>query len=173
MLPRIISTGVRLWLHEYGVRVNWKVETVQGLILALALILPVFQTAPQLPALNMIHVDVSGLRTNNGQVMCSLYASGESFPKNDNKAMAHAKSAISNGEGVCEFIGIGPGRYAIAVFHDENSNGKLDANFLGIPREGVGASNNAKGHFGPPKYEDAAFQCTGGRIDMKIAVAYL
>jgi len=41
------------------------------------------------------------------------------------------------------------GKYAVSVFHDENSNGKLDTNFLGIPREGVGASNNAKGHFGP------------------------
>jgi len=47
------------------------------------------------------------------------------------------------------FPGVAPGRYAVSVFHDENSNGKMDTNFIGIPREGVGASNNAKGHLGP------------------------
>jgi uncharacterized protein (DUF2141 family) len=59
------------------------------------------------------------------------------------------------------------------VFHDENSNGKLDTNFMGIPREGVGASNNAKGHLGPLKINDAAFQLSGGRVDLKIKINYL
>jgi len=48
----------------------------------------------------------------------------------------------------CEFPGVAAGTYAVSAFHDENSNGKLDRNFMGIPREGVGASNNAKGHLG-------------------------
>jgi len=39
--------------------------------------------------------------------------------------------------------------------HDENSNGKMDTNFIGMPREGVGASNNAKGHMGPLKFRAA------------------
>jgi len=44
---------------------------------------------------------------------------------------------------------------------------------MGIPREGVGASNNAKGHFGPPKFSSAAFQYSVGRIDLKITINYL
>jgi uncharacterized protein (DUF2141 family) len=59
------------------------------------------------------------------------------------------------------------------VFHDENSNGKLDTNLLGIPREGVSASNNAKGHFGPPKFDAAAFNFGGGRLDLRITITYL
>ena len=55
---------------------------------------------------------------------------------------------------------------------DENSNGKMDTNSMGIPREGVGASNNAKGNFGPPKFDAAAFQYSAGRIDLKITVNY-
>ena len=52
------------------------------------------------------------------------------------------------------------GEYAIAVFHDENTNGKLDTNFLGIPKEQYGFSNHAKGQMKPPKFEDAKFKLT-------------
>jgi uncharacterized protein (DUF2141 family) len=73
----------------------------------------------------------------------------------------------------CQFSGIAPGTYAVSVFHDENSNGKLDINFIGIPREGVGASNNARGHFEPPGFDPAAFQFPRGRVDLKITFTYL
>ena len=59
------------------------------------------------------------------------------------------------------------------LFSIENSNGKLDTSFMGIPHEGVGASNNAKGHFGPPKFDAAAFHFSGGRLHLKIAINYL
>jgi uncharacterized protein (DUF2141 family) len=49
------------------------------------------------------------------------------------------------------------GEYAVKVFHDENTNGKLDTNFLGIPTEDYGFSNNASGWFGPPSWEKAKF----------------
>ena len=87
------------------------------------------------PPKNLIHVEISNLRNDKGQVK--------------------------------------PGTYAVSTFHDENSNGKLDTNLLGIPTEGVGASNNAKGHFGPPKFDDAKFRFEGGRLDLKIAIDYL
>jgi uncharacterized protein (DUF2141 family) len=44
---------------------------------------------------------------------------------------------------------------------------------MGIPREGVGASNDAKGHLGPPKFNAAAFRFAGGRLDLKITINYL
>jgi uncharacterized protein (DUF2141 family) len=122
---------------------------------------------------NGIYVAVDGLRTDKGQVICSLYASAEGFPKNDKRAIAHSKSVIVNRHGDCTFSGIQPGTYAIAVFHDEDSNGRLDTNFLGIPCEGVGASNNAKGHFGPPVFLDASFAYSGGHIDLRVMITYL
>jgi uncharacterized protein (DUF2141 family) len=81
---------------------------------------------------DVIHVDVTGLRNEKGKVMCAPYSSAEGFPKDAQKAIAHAASAISEGKAHCEFSGIEPGTYAVFVFHDENSNGKLDTNFMGI-----------------------------------------
>jgi uncharacterized protein (DUF2141 family) len=122
---------------------------------------------------NLIHIEISGLRNDKGQVECALYSSADGFPKNGDKALAHAKSPISNGHAVCDFPDVKSGTYAVSAFHDENSNGKLDTNFMGIPREGVGASNNAKGHFGPPKFDAAAFRFSGGRLELKITITYL
>lgn len=122
---------------------------------------------------NLIHVEIDGLRNDEGQVLCALFSSPGGFPKNSAEATAHARSGISHGHASCDFSGIAPGTYAASVFHDENSNGKLDTNFLGVPREGVGASNNARGHFGPPKFEAASFPCSGGRVDLKITINYL
>ncbi|HKR26614.1 MAG TPA: DUF2141 domain-containing protein [Terriglobales bacterium] len=122
---------------------------------------------------NVIHVGIDGFRTDKGQVICSLYSSAEGFPKNAGEAIAHSKSPIANRHADCEFSGIQPGTYAISVFHDENSNGRLDTNFLGIPREGVGASNNARGHFGPPKFHDAAVAYSGGEMHLRIVITYL
>jgi uncharacterized protein (DUF2141 family) len=122
---------------------------------------------------NLIHVEISGLRSDKGQVLCALYSSADGFPKKGDKAAAHARSPISNGHAVCEFPSVTVGTYAVSAFHDENSNGKLDTNFVGIPRDGVGASNNAKGHFGPPKFDAAAFRFSGSRLELKITINYL
>jgi len=122
---------------------------------------------------NVIHVDINGLRSDRGQVLCALFSSAADFPKKADKALAHAKSTILDGHATCEFNNIPSGTYAVSVFHDENSNGKLDTNFLGIPREGVGASNNAKGHFGPPKFGAAAFRHSGKSTALEISINYL
>jgi uncharacterized protein (DUF2141 family) len=54
------------------------------------------------------------------------------------------------------FGNLEPGRYAAIAFHDENRNGKLDKNFLGVPAEPYGFSNSARGFLGPPTFRDAA-----------------
>ncbi len=105
--------------------------------------------------------------------MCALFSPGNGFPSKAESAVAHTHAAVTNGHSVCEFQGIAPGRYAVSVFHDENSNGKMDANFIGIPKEGVGASNDAKGRLGPPKFDAAAFQYSGGTLELKIKLFYI
>jgi len=62
------------------------------------------------------------------------------------------------------------GEYAVAVFQDENRDGKLNRNFLGIPREPYGFSNNARGSFGPAKWEDAKFVVTAATTELEIKV---
>ena len=143
------------------------------LVLAGVLLLISSATLAEAPQENQIHVEVAGLRNDKGHAVCSLFSSAGDFPKKIEKAVAHSTAVISSGHAVCEFSGIAPNTYAISVFHDENSNGKLDTNFMGIPREGVGASNDARGHFGPPKFDAAAFRFAGGRLEMRITINYL
>jgi uncharacterized protein (DUF2141 family) len=152
-----------------------KVKRVNRRVFALAIALSALsRTLAQVPTSgeDRIQIEIAGLRSSKGQVRCSLFSSAEDFPKRPDKAVALAKGEISNEHAVCEFKGIAPGMYAVSVFHDENSNGKLDTNFMGIPREGVGASNDARGHFGPPKFEAAAFHFSGGRLDLTIKINY-
>jgi uncharacterized protein (DUF2141 family) len=73
---------------------------------------------------------------------------------------------------VCNFDSPAPGTYAVAAFHDENGNGKLDRGMFGIPKEGVAASNDARGHMGPPKWDDAKFVYKGELLQLRIRIAY-
>jgi uncharacterized protein (DUF2141 family) len=134
---------------------------------------PLRARAEDASAANSIKVVVVGLHSNDGEVDCALFGSADGFPGESAKARKTAKSKIENGQAVCIFGGVAPGDYAVSVFHDENGNGKLDRNFMGMPKEGVGASNDAAGHFGPPKFDDARFSYLGGRSVLAIHVRYL
>jgi uncharacterized protein (DUF2141 family) len=122
---------------------------------------------------NTIRVDVVGLHSNDGEVHCALYSSADGFPDGFAKAAKTTIAKITNEQALCEFPAVTPGDYAISVFQDENSNGKLDRNFMGMPKEGVGASNDAKGSFGPPKFVDARFSYKGGSQELTIHLQYL
>lgn len=56
------------------------------------------------------------------------------------------------------------GEYALSIYQDENSNGKLESNFIGLPKEPAGLSNNLRPKFGPPKFRNAAFTVTVGTV---------
>ena len=59
---------------------------------------------------------------------------------------------------------LAPGKYAISIIHDENNNDKLDTNFIGIPKEGFGFSNNPRIMFGPPSFEKASFEINQAHV---------
>lgn len=107
-----------------------------------------------------IQVSIKQFKSDNGQVMARLFNRADAFPTKAEKALAARKAQISNRQAELSFDGLPPGEYAIAVYHDENGNNELDTNWIGIPAEGLGASNNAKGSFGPPKFTDAKIQLT-------------
>lgn len=71
---------------------------------------------------------------------------------------------------VIKTITLPHGEYAIKVFHDENTNNELDTRMFGIPVERYGFSNNARGAFGPPKYEDAVFNLDSPKKEITIAI---
>lgn len=101
-----------------------------------------------------ITVQINNLDNNDGKVFVGIYNSQVSFL---DKAFKGTSVKIVDNSCEVTFENIEEGVYAISIFHDVNDNGKLDTNFLGIPKEDYGCSNNATGFMGPPKWEDAKF----------------
>lgn len=119
-----------------------------------------FSNAQQI-ATNEITVIVTNLNNNKGKVFVALYNSESNFLKKQIKGNI---SDIENNSCTVIFKDIPDGIYAISLFHDVNNNNKMDTNFLGIPKEDYGCSNNAKGFMGPPKWEDAKFHINNKSI---------
>jgi uncharacterized protein (DUF2141 family) len=103
-----------------------------------------------------IKVDVDTNATR-GQLILSL-CTEETFLQ-DTCTLARTIVSISDQATTITLIPPRPGRYAVLVVYDKNSNGKMDKNFLGVPKEPVGLSRNPTApKFGPPKFSDAAFE---------------
>jgi len=99
-------------------------------------------------------VKIIGLESNTGQIICNLHNDNSTFPK---EHLYRKLVKTQSGNTKIVFTGLEKGEYAVTVIYDKNSNNKMDFNFLHIPTEITGASNNAKGFFGPPKFSDAKF----------------
>ncbi|MEH6609562.1 MAG: DUF2141 domain-containing protein [Halioglobus sp.] len=106
----------------------------------------------------ILRVEVTGLEDAEGSIFISAYDSGDTWLGKDTVLTREVVIAEALEEGVvCIELSLPPGEYALSIFYDKNDNGKLDTNFIGIPKEPVALSNNARPKFGPPKYKDAVF----------------
>jgi len=99
-------------------------------------------------------VEVKNIKAIKGSLRYAIYTEDESFLK---EAFTFGGTEILDSTVEFKVSGLEEGTYAVSVFHDENNNGELDANFIGIPTEPYAFSNNAKGRFGPPSFEDCQF----------------
>lgn len=102
-------------------------------------------------------VNITGINEIEGIVYVNIYNSKDGFPTEPEKAMIIKQDTVTSKSITVRFENIEDGYYAVSVYHDENSNKELDTNFLGIPNEPIGVSNNAHGTMGPPSFEDAMF----------------
>jgi len=101
-------------------------------------------------------IEISGIKNNTGKIMLQLFDENEKVIKQDAGEIKEKASLFS--------IQIPkPGKYAVRYFHDENLNGEMDTNLIGIPKEGYGFSNNASGKFGPPPFKEWLFEITGDK----------
>jgi uncharacterized protein (DUF2141 family) len=121
---------------------------------------------------SLIHVDITGLRNNRGQVYCQLFESAQDFPSNTDGNAASTASTITNRRASCDFENQESGSFAILVFHDEDSSHVLELNPNGSPREGVGLSNNPKAGSALPGYDAAKFDYRTGQLNLTINVNY-
>ncbi len=138
----------------------------------MALILSVLAGASFTAPTGTVTVEVTNLRSNKGYVLVSLYDTPDAFPKNGEKAVGKGKVTITGGKATISFKNMPQGKYAAAILHDENDNLKMDLNSVGLPQEGYGFSNNAKGLFGPPSFSKAAFTLNGPVKNISIKASY-
>lgn len=118
-----------------------------------------------------IVVKVVGVADTRGRVGCALYRGADGFPMDNTRATQVWVAADPKGT-TCRFADVADGRYAVSVAHDFNGNGKVDTNFVGIPTEPWGVSNNARPTLRAPKFEEGAFTVAGNQdatLEVRVA----
>ena len=119
-----------------------------------------------------ITVNITDINKLDGMLGVSLYNAKQGFPGKHELAFANELKKITSTQDKVVFNNIPYGTYAVSIIHDANSNGKLDTNFFGIPKEGVGVSNNPKIGMGGPKYKDSEFTLDKKQLDLTIPMRY-
>jgi uncharacterized protein (DUF2141 family) len=116
---------------------------------------------------NRIIVEVDHIKSTIGTVNVAVFNSEKDFLETPYLSMK--KDADTTGL-VFEFTGIPNGEYTVSLYHDENQNGKLDRNFMGIPDEPYGVSKEGRRMFGPPSYAGAAFKLEDYNVRLTISL---
>ena len=118
-----------------------------------------------------INFTVTDLRSTKGEVHACLAPGRDSFP--DCSAGKGRTLTLPATEHMrFSFPDVPSGRYAIALLHDENGNGKIDKALM-IPREGFGFSRDAPLRMGPPSFKDAAFDVDAKGVNQSIRMRYI
>lgn len=112
-----------------------------------------------------IHVD--DVKPAGGSIKVAIYSSADTFLKTP---ASFGGAAAAGGTVTVVLKDLPAGEYAFAVFHDANSNDKLDRNPLGIPIEDYAFSNNALGKLGPPSFEQARFTLTADSATVRVSL---
>lgn len=113
-----------------------------------------------------LSVEVQGVKSSIGNINIAIYNRSQGFLKFEEVFKVDriaAKEATTN----FKIMDLPNGEYAVAIFHDENGNDKLDTNWLGIPKESVAFSNAKIKTFGPPSYKECAFNLNRD-LDLKM-----
>ncbi len=120
-----------------------------------------------------VDVTVTGLRSARGQMLACLTARPQTFPDCNKDPQAFRRTVPVGAATVRFDFGLVPeGRFAIALVHDENGNGRMDKRLM-LPSEGFGFSRDAPLRFGPPSFGSAAFQVDPATEHQAIRMRYM
>ena len=114
-------------------------------------------------------INITGFENGDGDCWFALDNSEEVYERDDTVFVGKILPIVNN-KVIVEIDSLEYGSYAVKVFHDENSNGELDTDFLGIPTEDYGYSNNASSWFGPPSWEKAKFLFNKKEMTIQISI---
>ena len=122
-----------------------------------------------------LEVKFNGINSSKGEVCLNLFNGQVGFPDGGKgSALKVAKcTPIVKGAAKFTFTNLPYGNYAISAIHDTNGDTKLNSNFLGIPTEGVGFSNNVTVKTSAPSFNDAQFFLSAPKTDLVIKMQYL
>ena len=124
--------------------------------LTLAVALPALLGAAEPGSLT---ITVNGIRNTNGNLIACVFRDSNGFPTCQKARTAINQSTRVNGSTMTiRFNNLPPGSYVASVQHDEDGNGKLKTNFIGMPKEGIGLSNNSGGF---PRWARSVFRFDG------------
>lgn len=113
-----------------------------------------------------ITAEITDIKSTQGPIIVMLFNSEEGFPREPQKAFKRGKITAYGKTAKYTFTNVPFGKYAIAVFQDKDGDGEIDTNFMGMPRESVGASNLMK--MGRPVYEKCTFPLAADHITIKL-----
>ena len=120
-----------------------------------------------------VAITITNLRSDKGVVRACMTTNPDIFPRCRKDPASH-RTVVPAGKTVhLVFSDVKPGRYAVALLHDENDNGKADRALGMMPKEGFGFSRDAKVRMGPPRFGDAAFDYAGDAKVLTIKMRYM
>ena len=142
-------------------------------IVAILLWVPLLSTA-QTKDTGTLTIRVTGARNTKGKIGVTLFQDGQGFPEDASKAIRQQSVEIDPDTLSAQVIfrDLPQGTFAVSVLHDENGNGKMDKNFVGIPKEGYGASNNPKKKRRAPTFDEAKFSLKSTDQTIEIRLIY-
>ena len=120
-----------------------------------------------------LSITMRNVKNNKGVCTVALYNNASDFPGDYKNAVRSAVVPASKGVLTVQFDHLPPGVYAVAVIHDENNDGRLNTNFLGVPAEGYGASNNHLPSMSAPKFSESCFIMPATNKELSIDLRYI
>lgn len=127
--------------------------------------------ADSAPKAARLTITVENLRNHKGQLIFGVFKSADGFPTDSRKALDWQVKPAGT-DSVVFTVDLPPGRYGASVLHDENKNGRMDKDLLGIPTEGYGVTNNPKPALRAATFEESRFTLPPEGANLTISIQY-
>jgi len=139
-------------------------------LLTLPALAALLAAAPALTAAEAnLKVVATNVQSDQGQIVVWVYDNDDDWLSDRYRTVKSVPVAGNrSGDSVTVELLLPPGEYALSVFQDEDDNGKLKSNFIGLPKEPAALSNNLRPKFGPPRYKDARFTIGTEPVEQKL-----
>ncbi len=137
-----------------------------------SLLILFFSNSNPSPKTDTLHIKVSNIASGQGIISMALYDKQETFCKEEGFVSAQNFTIDSSGEVVVQMDDIPYGTYAIAMYHDVNSNGKMDKNVIGIPKEPYAFSNKVRAKWSEPTFDETKFTFEASSTSHEVEIRY-